>query len=624
MKKYLSFFLALLLTISLAAYSSAAECCETSATYWYYYEDCHYGFCIVCGATKVERSPHEFVDGACTVCHFKPCADGKHTPGEYNPHECGGCLMLSDCYDSNGDGLCELCGEKACPCDEWTCVPFEDGCRQQCTKCGNWVSEKMSHCFDLTIGPGCLSCGAQCLHTNILWEFTPDEHFARCFDCWTVIAEWEPHNIADGECTVCPLGGCDHADKKYNLSYNNIGHDACCAMCNELVIPWSPHEYDAEGICKICSFVGCTHGTLEEAKDIRLEFNDQEHWYVCNLCEYAYTDLEAHQFIDGACSICGAHLCANGDHTADSALMPHRCQKCNAIVPCIDKNYNCFCDYCNSECHTLTLETTQTQHRASCRFCGFVGEWFDHYEFDGLVGCDYCEYGKPKAEEKVEIAEDVPTTKVDISIDTLLTEEEKSQAANGISVEVTLNIQNADGTITAEEQAAVTAVIEQAESEQTVALYLDIDLSKTIGDQAPAAITETEKMITIMISIPPELQLQNRSFSVIRVHNGVATELPDLDDNPATVTIQTDRFSTYALVYSEQEADTDTPSGGESNDGGSDSGIGNNEADKAEDNQPDIPAQQQPCMSWILIAGVGGILIVAAAVIAVILGKKKR
>ncbi len=620
MKKYLFIFLSLLLTVSLATYSSAAECCETSATYWYYYEDYHYGFCIVCGATKVERSSHEFADGVCTVCHFKPCADGKHTPGEYNPHECGGCLMLSDCYDSNGDGLCELCGEKACPCDTWVCVPYEDGCRQQCTKCGNWISEIMPHSIDSTIGTTCLNCGAQCPHSNIQWELTAEEHFGRCLTCWTVIAELGPHHTVDGICTVCNYGGCDHADEKYNLSYNNIGHDAYCAMCNELVIPWSPHEYTAEGICKICGFVRCTHGTLEEAKDIRLEFNDQEHWYICNLCDFSYTDPALHQFVDGICTVCNASPCTNGQHTVDPEMVPHRCESCNTIVSCVDKNFDCQCDYCKAEYHLLTIDSTQTQHQASCKFCGFVGEWSDHYEFDGKVGCDYCGYGTSKAEEKVEIAEDVPETKVDIPVDTLLTEEEKDQAANGVSVEVTLNIQNADKTVTVEEQAVVKAVIEQAEQEQTVALYLDIDLTKTIGDQAPAAITETGEMVTIMISIPPELQQENRSFSIIRVHDGVATELQDLDDNPTTVTIQTDRFSTYALIYSQKQAAVTPPDSKpvETQPGSED----------AEDDLPSKPGNtvpEAPRLPWTGIAAAAVIVLaIAAAVLIPILKKHKQ
>ncbi len=39
-------------------------------------------------------------------------------------------------------------------------------------------------------------------------------------------------------------------------------------------------------------------------------------------------------------------------------------------------------------------------------------------------------------------------------------------------------------------------------------------------------------------------------FSIVRVHDGVGTLLKDLDDNPRTLTINTDLFSTYALMVS--------------------------------------------------------------------------
>lgn len=46
--------------------------------------------------------------------------------------------------------------------------------------------------------------------------------------------------------------------------------------------------------------------------------------------------------------------------------------------------------------------------------------------------------------------------------------------------------------------------------------------------------------------------MENRSFAVLRVHDGETVLLPDLDNDKNTVTIETDRFSTYALVYSDK------------------------------------------------------------------------
>ncbi len=94
-------------------------------------------------------------------------------------------------------------------------------------------------------------------------------------------------------------------------------------------------------------------------------------------------------------------------------------------------------------------------------------------------------------------------------------------------------------------------------------MYLDINLLKTVGTADPAAITNTKEMVTIVIDIPQELQGSDRVFSVIRVHDGVPTELKDMDNDPKTVTIQTDRFSTYALVYAEPDVVLDVPTFGD-------------------------------------------------------------
>ena len=36
-------------------------------------------------------------------------------------------------------------------------------------------------------------------------------------------------------------------------------------------------------------------------------------------------------------------------------------------------------------------------------------------------------------------------------------------------------------------------------------------------------------------------------YSVLRDHNGMLTILPDLDDDPHTITFNTDKFSAYAI-----------------------------------------------------------------------------
>lgn len=89
-------------------------------------------------------------------------------------------------------------------------------------------------------------------------------------------------------------------------------------------------------------------------------------------------------------------------------------------------------------------------------------------------------------------------------------------------------------------------------------------------------------------NIPEELRSDNRVFAVIRVHNGETAVLPDIDDDECTVTIQTDRFSTYALVYRDPAEEPNNSQADSNNE--SDTSTSDNESDPASsesNNNPD-------------------------------------
>lgn len=69
---------------------------------------------------------------------------------------------------------------------------------------------------------------------------------------------------------------------------------------------------------------------------------------------------------------------------------------------------------------------------------------------------------------------------------------------------------------------------------------------------------------------------QTRTFAVVRVHDGTAEILADLDDSADTVTIETDRFSTYAIIYQDKSDSGNGGNNGEDNNSGN---GGNNEED---------------------------------------------
>ena len=102
----------------------------------------------------------------------------------------------------------------------------------------------------------------------------------------------------------------------------------------------------------------------------------------------------------------------------------------------------------------------------------------------------------------------------------------------------------------------------------SVGQYLDISLFKVIGDTR-SAISQTARKLTIVINVPESLKSKDstkpRTYAIIRVHDGVTEVLADLDGDADTVTIATDRFSAYALVYKEAGSGADvkpTPTSG--------------------------------------------------------------
>lgn len=111
----------------------------------------------------------------------------------------------------------------------------------------------------------------------------------------------------------------------------------------------------------------------------------------------------------------------------------------------------------------------------------------------------------------------------------------------------------------------------QLKDNTVVGTFLDIKLEETItneSDTSISSITELPYPITLTFVIPLELQ-GNLNHYMIRVHNNKAMILPDIDTDPNTITIETDKFSTYALCYEEKAIVDPEPPVNNSSSGGS-------------------------------------------------------
>ena len=146
--------------------------------------------------------------------------------------------------------------------------------------------------------------------------------------------------------------------------------------------------------------------------------------------------------------------------------------------------------------------------------------------------------------------------------DIVFTDEDQQAVEDGKDIKLLLTVENADNNVDEDDRQRIT----EGASNYTVGQYLDIELLKVVTDkdqnEETSNITTTARPIRIVIVIPESLKSEKfREYAVVRLHDGETALLKDLDENPNTVTIETDRFSTYAMVYIEKVVET-PPSGG--------------------------------------------------------------
>lgn len=136
------------------------------------------------------------------------------------------------------------------------------------------------------------------------------------------------------------------------------------------------------------------------------------------------------------------------------------------------------------------------------------------------------------------------------------TEEEKEAIAAGEDVKVYLKVDNQTP------DAETKALVESKADGKTVARCYDISLLRKVAAYEAQKLTTLSSEVAITMDIPADVKAAGRTYYIIRVHNGAADILADLDDNADTITFKTDRFSTYALAYAEttvQPGDDDKP-----------------------------------------------------------------
>ncbi len=232
---------------------------------------------------------------------------------------------------------------------------------------------------------------------------------------------------------------------------------------------------------------------------------------------------------------------------------------------------------------TVKKEATENEtglKERSCEMCGDTQtEVIPKISGSGTQqDSDWIEVEKGEGEDVPDVA--LAASKNDM-ISAVLTPEEQSLAEAGTDIKLVLAIANADASVSEPDKQAAAEMA----GDFTVGPYVDIHLFKVIGGSR-TEVSQTNRKIRVVLTVPDSLKNTDsgmiRSYAVVRVHNGAAELLSDIDNDEATITIETDQFFTYALVYK------DTPkgdNGGENNAGGNDGSHDPNPV-QAKDNEP--------------------------------------
>lgn len=141
-------------------------------------------------------------------------------------------------------------------------------------------------------------------------------------------------------------------------------------------------------------------------------------------------------------------------------------------------------------------------------------------------------------------------------------------AANVSSTDV---IENADGTVLATKKITMTitentgmdaSAKENFETQYDIEILGVLDVNLYSGyylsggylyvssTHDRTVLTELEAEIPLTFTIPADKQDSSSVFGIIREHDGIYNVLNDIDSNPTTVTVMTDKFSVYMLVKS--------------------------------------------------------------------------
>lgn len=137
---------------------------------------------------------------------------------------------------------------------------------------------------------------------------------------------------------------------------------------------------------------------------------------------------------------------------------------------------------------------------------------------------------------------------------------EKARVEKGEDFYLTLVITNIDNTIPSSEKKRLKNALEAEADNAKASLYMDLSVFTRIGDDSEQQVTDLNgNMVKVKLTIPDNLKAKSgvdRTYYIARLHDGKAKILAESSGN--SITFETDKFSSYALGYSDDTDDSDS------------------------------------------------------------------
>ena len=122
-----------------------------------------------------------------------------------------------------------------------------------------------------------------------------------------------------------------------------------------------------------------------------------------------------------------------------------------------------------------------------------------------------------------------------------ITDAEQAQGVN-----VWMDVKDASATMSTTDK----NLINNAKGDYQVGLYLDAKLFKKVGAATETSVSNTSIPVQVELLIPQSMWKTGRKFATVRIHNGVSAVLQGAyDESTHRYSFETDRFSSYAIIY---------------------------------------------------------------------------